>query len=295
MTSSQSSEKFATFIQKLFIGSQYILPQHLLSRMVAVLADTKSETIKNFLIGRFVHQFEVDMSEAEEPDFKKYSTFNDFFTRAIKLDLRPIDQDTNTIVSPADGAISEIGDIKLHSIMQAKNHNYTLDNLLAYDDSAELFANGKFATIYLSPRDYHRLHMPVAGQLIKSVYVPGDLFSVNNTTAENVPNLFARNERLYCLFETENGPMGIVLVGAMIVAAIETVWAGRVTPRNKNINTIEYNKLSEKISFEKGEEFARFCLGSTAIVLLPEDKADWLDDLEKSDKVQMGQTIASYN
>src|SRR5690606_24991155 len=217
-------------MQWLFIVFQYLVPQHLLSRLVGKIAASELPWIKNPFIDWFSRRYQVDMSEAADPEPRNYPSFNAFFTRALKAGARPLDSDPDSIVSPADGAISQLGAIEAGRIFQAKGQTYTTAELLGDTDMAALFDGGVFATVYLSPRDYHRVHMPVSGRLLRTLYVPGDLFSVNQTTAENVPRLFARNERLVCLFDTECGPMAVVLVGAMIVAGIDTVWAGQVAP-----------------------------------------------------------------
>ncbi|MGB1092859.1 MAG: archaetidylserine decarboxylase, partial [Oceanobacter sp.] len=220
--------------------------------------------------------------------------FNDFFTRELLPDARPIDQTQHSLVSPADGAISQLGDITHGQVFQAKGQSFSVTQLLGGDsERAAPFLNGQFATIYLSPRDYHRVHMPVTGTLRETIYVPGALFSVNGTTAERVPGLFARNERLVAIFDTEYGPMAMVLVGAMIVAAIETVWAGRITPPERSIRVTNHHNV-QPIELAKGAEMGRFCLGSTVILCFPEDMVSWKSDLAAESPVQMGATIASF-
>ncbi len=232
------------------------------------------------------------MSEAEEEDYTRYACFNDFFVRALKKDARIIDTAPHSFACPADGAVSQCGPISAGNIFQAKGRDFSADELLGGNTSlADTFRNGLFTTIYLSPKDYHRLHMPVDGTLISMTHVPGQLFSVNPATTENVPRLFARNERLVCVFETEFGPMALVLVGAMIVASIETTWAGLVAPAGKQIST--HNYKGPEISFRKGEEFARFKLGSTIIALLPEGCAEWQDSFKANACVKMGSPIAN--
>ncbi|UTA48567.1 archaetidylserine decarboxylase [Simiduia sp. 21SJ11W-1] len=260
---------------KLFASLQYLVPQHALSRAAGWLAETHISWIKDPFTRWFVDRYDVNMSEALEEDPTRYACFNDFFTRALKPGARPIDTDANSIVSPTDGAISQLGDIELGRVFQAKGQDYSLTELLGGDPSAaQPFMGGKFATVYLSPKDYHRVHMPLGGTLTEMVYVPGDLFSVNEATADEVPRLFARNERLVCFFETEAGPMALVLVGAMIVAAIETVWAGQVTPYRRTIKRTQYN-TAQTVSLEKGAEMGRFKLGSTAIVVFGPGVMEW--------------------
>ena len=286
-----------SFKESLFILFQHIVPQHLLSRLVGTIADSKTPWVKNLFIRWFAKKYQINMSEARDEIPSNYPSFNAFFTRELKADARPIDQTELSIVSPADGAISQLGDIEHGRIFQAKGRGYGLSTLLGGDQTkAEQFINGSFATIYLSPRDYHRVHMPVTGTLTHTTYIPGDLFSVNQTTAEGVDQLFARNERLVAYFDTEHGPMAMVLVGAMIVAGIETVWSGQEAPRlKKPIHTPFNNQCSSPITLEKGEEMGRFKLGSTVILLFGEDRISWESSLEATSPVQLGRIIASAN
>ncbi|MGS2717831.1 archaetidylserine decarboxylase [Eionea flava] len=275
----------------IFVVLQYLLPQHALSRLAGWIAENKTTWIKQRIIHWFIRRYDVDMSIAENPDPDAYPHFNDFFTRALAEGQRPITQGASNIACPADGCISQIGDIHNGHIFQAKGQEYSLLELVGGDvDIAKQFADGTFATVYLSPKDYHRVHMPLGGTLNTMVHVPGDLFSVNETTAENVPRLFARNERVVALFDTEHGPMAVILVGAMIVASIETVWAGLVAPVKKQIRTTCYQK-ADRITLEKGEEMGRFKLGSTAIVLFGKGAAVWDDELAANSPVVMGEKI----
>ncbi len=277
---------------RLFILFQYLLPHHLLSRLAGCLANCTWPWVKNPFITWFVKRYQVDMSQALEENPTAYSSFNDFFTRALKPDARPLDQTTGGILCPADGAISQLGKIEHGRIFQAKGHSFSVQELLG--GNAELaapFQGGEFATVYLSPRDYHRVHMPLGGTLKEMIYVPGKLFSVNQTTAENVPELFARNERVVCLFDTEAGPMAVVLVGAMIVASVETVWAGLVAPPSRELRSTAYGQAAP--SLEKGDEMGRFKLGSTAIVLFGPDAMRWSESLKAGDSVTMGQLMGS--
>lgn len=277
----------------IFIALQYLLPQHLLSRCVGRLAECRGVRTKNLLIKSFATHFVVNMSEAAEEDLMQYENFNAFFTRALKPDARPICEDKNAIVSPADGAVSEIGDIELGSVMQAKGQYYPLISLLGGDAGlTNTLMGGKFVTVYLSPRDYHRVHMPYAGRLVKMTYVPGQLFSVNQATANKVPGLFARNERLVCEFEADFGRFVVILVGAMIVAGIETVWAGEVAPVKPRLHSVDYGQQAE-ILLQKGEEMGRFKLGSTAIILFPENTVEWQQDLNNGSVVKMGQSLGA--
>jgi phosphatidylserine decarboxylase len=281
----------ATWKDKVFVVMQYLLPQHWLSRLVGFLAENKTPWLKNFLIEQFIRRFGVNMNEAAESDYKRYQNFNQFFTRAL-AEWCATEFVTDGVCCPADGQVSQAGDIKHGRIFQAKGHSFSTAELLGGDEQlAALFDEGLFATVYLSPRDYHRVHMPVAGRLLRSIYIPGDLFSVNTTTAENVPNLFARNERLVAIFDTEYGEMAVVLVGAMIVAGIETVWAGQVAPRLRKIETQDFVNAPAPVHLKKGEEMGRFKLGSTAIVLFRKSSdLEW--EVKAGDAVKMGQEFA---
>ncbi|CAA0081809.1 Phosphatidylserine decarboxylase proenzyme [Zhongshania aliphaticivorans] len=275
-----------------FIILQFLLPQHALSRLVGKLAETDIPWLKDVLISRFIKQYNVDMDEAADSDPRNYRNFNAFFTRALKEGARPICEESNAIACPADGAISQIGNITDGRIFQAKGQDYSLLSLLGGDrEAAALFNEGSFATIYLSPRDYHRVHMPLAGTLRTMSYIPGALFSVNTATAENVQGLFARNERAVCLFDTEAGPMAVILVGAMIVAGIETVWDGQIAPPPKGIKTTDYRQEPRDIQLEKGAEMGRFKLGSTAIVLFAKDRSEWLSTFEATTPTRLGDTL----
>ncbi|GAB3275114.1 archaetidylserine decarboxylase [Parahaliea aestuarii] len=276
----------------LFIAFQHLIPQHLLSRFVGWLAERRSPRwLKNWVIRRFIAHFDVDMGEAAEPDPERYGNFNAFFTRALRDGARPLAE--APLVCPADGAISQIGAVNEHSIFQAKGRHYSTWALLGGDaERVAQFRNGRFATIYLSPRDYHRVHMPLAGRLTASCYIPGDLYSVNNTTAENVDRLFARNERLVCYFDTEFGPMAMVLVGAMIVAGIETVWAGQVAPPPRQMVQTDHVAAPVAVELAKGQEMGRFKLGSTVILLLPEGAPAWLEHYMAGSPTRLGEALA---
>jgi phosphatidylserine decarboxylase len=280
-------------MQKLFIASQYLTPQHLLSRCVGRVAASETPWIKNTFIKWFAHRYNVDMSEAVNSDLTSYSSFNAFFTRALRANARPIDSTPNAIVCPADGVVSQAGSIEGERILQAKGQWYSALELVGGEENiAAKFADGAFATIYLSPRDYHRVHMPIGGQLQRTIYVPGDLFSVNQTTADNVPRLFARNERLVCLFDTACGPVAVILVGAMIVAAIETVWAGEVAPSPRR--EVRSELPPAKIQLDAGAEMGRFKLGSTVVLLFGKDVASWNNTLIAGASVRMGQRIGVW-
>ncbi|MCG8315970.1 MAG: archaetidylserine decarboxylase [Pseudomonadales bacterium] len=276
--------------EHLAVLPQYFVPHHGLSRLVGMLADSTLPAVKGPFIKNFAKIYGVNMAEAENPDLDSYKNFNDFFTRPLKAGARPIAE--NGVVSPADGAISQLGNIKDDHIFQAKGHYYSLTQLLGGShERAMPFKNGDFATIYLSPKDYHRVHMPYGGTLKEMIYVPGRLFSVNTKTARTVPSLFARNERVVCLFETDRGPMALVLVGAMIVASVETVWAGLVAPPRRRLITTRYDDEPQTISLAKGAEMGRFKLGSTAIVVWPKNTVKWREDLQELVSVRMGEGV----
>ena len=281
-------------MDRLFIFFQHILPQHLLSRCTGWLASLEHPAwLKNTLISSFVRYFGVAMEEAQEPDVKRYACFNEFFTRPLREGARPLAEDG--ILCPADGAISQLGPISQGLIMQAKGRHYSVEELLGGDvGRAAQFHGGQFATVYLSPRDYHRVHMPAAGQLTATCYIPGKLFSVNGVTADNVDRLFARNERLVCYFDTDRGPMAMVLVGAMIVAAIETVWAGQVAPPPRLPVSVDYRALPEPVALARGEEMGRFMLGSTVILLFPPDTMTFDQRFSAGVATRMGESMGDY-
>lgn len=271
--------------QQLFIQAQKVVPQHRLSRVVGKIAASENPLVKIAVIAAFKTKYGIDMSIAEQTNALKFKSFNDFFTRGLRTGVRAVDADSTAIVSPADGAISQLGKIENGDVFQAKGQKFTVENLIADPQLAEPFKNGEFATVYLSPRDYHRVHMPFAGTLTETLYVPGELFSVNQTTAENIPGLFARNERMVCLFDTELGRMAVVLVGAMIVAGIETVATGKVKPSGR----IELNQ--HNLFLEKGAELGRFYLGSTAVILFEENKMQWDEKFKANSTVLMGEAL----
>jgi len=271
---------------------QYIIPQHALSRLVGWFASTEIGFIKDTFITKFAKKYQVNMDEALVEDLSSFASFNEFFTRELKDGARPIAEGEGVLVSPADGAVSQLGKIELGKVFQAKGRDFSVTTLLGGDsERAATFLNGEFATIYLSPKDYHRVHMPCAGKLLETVYVPGDLFSVNPTTAQGVDGLFARNERLVCMFETEYGPMAMVLVGAMIVAGIETVWSGQVCPLPKKAQVQDYTQ--SEVRLEKGQEMGRFKLGSTVVLCFPEDCVKFLEEIKAESPLMMGQALAA--
>jgi phosphatidylserine decarboxylase len=272
---------------------QYPIPQHFLSRLMGLVANSTLPAVRDPFVDWFAARYGVDMAEAANPDPRSYRTFNEFFTRPLRAGARPI-AGGNTVVSPADGAVSELGDITAGRILQAKGHSYTAEALLGGDASrAAQFEDGHFITVYLSPKDYHRVHMPLAGTLREMIYVPGRLFSVNTRTANGVPGLFARNERVVCIFDTLAGPMALVLVGAMVVAGIATTWAGTVTPPHRRLETTSFTGARAPVALDKGAEMGRFLVGSTAIVLLPRGSVRWDGALRAGSALRMGQAIGT--
>jgi phosphatidylserine decarboxylase len=278
---------------QLQVFSQYIIPQHGLSRFVGSIINSRQEKFKNYLIDFFIKRYNVDMRDAIEPNPHVYPDFNSFFTRKLRPETRPIIDGENTIACPADGLISEYGAINESMILQAKNHEYSIADILGGSkDDAAAFIDGQFATFYLAPKDYHRVHIPITGQLQKMIHVPGKLFSVNLLTADHVPNLFARNERVICIFSTKFGPMAVILVGAMIVASIHTAWAGAITPSGKKQITVwDYPENHTPIILQKGAELGHFQLGSTVIVLFGPQSTKWTETLQKNQSVKIGQPI----
>ncbi len=271
------------------------MPKHLITRLAGKLASAKLGFVTSGVIKLFISQYKVEMQDAKNPDHKSYSTFNDFFVRELKDGVRPINQDVNTLAHPADACVSQAGAIEKGRIIQAKGQTYDACELLGGDAAlAKEFEEGEFATLYLSPRDYHRVHMPCDATLRQMIYIPGDLFSVNPLTAENVPNLFARNERLVCIFDTAFGSMAQVLVGATIVGSIETVWASTITPPSrKSIQRWDYPAEGEKmVTFKKGEEMGRFKLGSTVINLFPKNTITFDESILPGNPTKMGEAFA---
>lgn len=272
----------------LFALCQHPIPHQALSRLAGQLADSKTPWLKNLLIRQFIRAYDVDMNEAIMPTPEHYETFNAFFTRALKPDARPIE---DGIVSPADGVLSQYGLIHQGHLIQAKGQTYTATSLLGGDaDQAAPYQDGRFATVYLSPSDYHRVHMPCDATLRATCYLPGRLFSVNDATTQHVSELFARNERLVCHFDTAHGPMALVLVGAMIVAGIETVWQGRYTPTHPN-RAVRDTFAKNQITLNKGEELGRFYLGSTVVMCFGEN-VDFSSQRTPNTSIRLGMTLA---
>lgn len=281
-----------SYWQRVKIAFQYAMPQLYLTRMAGWFAKQKWGVVTQWVIKAFIKKYQVDMSEAKFSDVASYENFNAFFIRPLKDDARPIAQDPNALCCPADGRISQCGAINQGVLLQAKGHAFQLEQLLAGDQGlVETFKNGRFATIYLSPRDYHRVHMPCDGRLRKMIYVPGDLFSVNPFLNEHIPGLLARNERLICVFDTEFGPMVQILVGATITASMSTVWSGIVNPpRESAIKSWEYAG-EEGVSLTKGQEMGAFQLGSTVINLFPAGAVELADSLAVDTPVKVGEIL----
>lgn len=282
-------------IDSIRIFIQHLLPKQLLTVLLGYVAEKEWGWFTQTLIKLFIKAYKVDMQEAKESSPEAYKSFNAFFTRPLKEGARVIDADDKTLVLPADGHLSQFGPIEGETLVQAKGHTYTLTALLAGNTPLiDTFAEGKFATIYLSPKDYHRLHMPCDGILREMIYVPGELFSVNLHTAANIPNLFARNERVICVFDTEFGVMAQILVGATIVGSIETVWAGVITPpREGIIQRWTYPRVGEVddsllIKLKKGDEMGRFKLGSTVINLFEKNNVDFADNIALAQTTRLG-------
>lgn len=268
-----------------------ILPQHFLSRIVYALMRCETRWIKNTLIVVISRLAGINPDEAASADKNDYRSFNAWFTRELKPGVRIFESDPTALLSPCDGRISETGELHAERIFQAKGKDYSLQDLLAGDEVCPQLEGGYFSTIYLSPRDYHRVHMPIAGKLTRMIHVPGKLFSVAPYTVRQIERLFARNERVICIFDTAIGPLVMVLVGAMLVSSTETVWAGEVTPnKNKNVTVIDYPE--GKVKLEKGEEMGRFNMGSTVILLLPAGTIEGLAGNGAGDPVKVGQRLA---
>ncbi len=268
---------------------QAFVPQHALSAFAGLLANARLPWLKNCLIDYFIKRYPVNLTEAVESNPFAYPSYNDFFTRALKPEVRPVSPNSHELVSPADGCISQLGNIEDDKLLQAKEHFFTAAALLGDTEKANTFKDGSFLTVYLAPHDYHRVHMPIDGTLTHMIYVPGSLFSVNEKTTDSTKNLFARNERVISLFDTPVGKVAVVLVGAMLVGSIETIWAGTLTPpHRKSIATWEYKR---SIFLKKGEEMGRFKLGSTVIVLFEKEAITLNPEMKAGGVVRMGQCI----
>lgn len=275
----------------LFVLSQYLLPKKALTELAGRLARARAGTATTRVIRWFIGRYQVDMSEAENPDPASYRSFNDFFTRALRDGARPL-ADAG-MLCPVDGAISQFGTIEGEQLFQAKGHDYSATALVGGDHQlAAQFTDGLFATLYLSPRDYHRIHMPCDGTLREMIYVPGELFSVNPATARGVPGLFARNERVVCVFDSEQGPFVLVLVGATIVGSMATVWHGTVNPPRRP-DVTKWRYAPGEVSLRKGEEMGRFLLGSTVVMLFPKDRFHFNPGWMPAGNIRMGEAMSA--
>jgi phosphatidylserine decarboxylase len=273
--------------KKLKIFIQYIVPQHLLSRFAGFIAECRIRWLKNWLIRDFIRRYQVDLTLARIENIQDFPNFNSFFIRQLKPAVRPIASGVKEVACPADGVISQIGKIEKDTLLQAKGFHFQLHELLGGGENhVKTFFDGDFATIYLAPKDYHRVHMPLAGELRETIYIPGKLFSVNQETAMSVPQLFSRNERLVCIFETAFGPMAVIMVGAMIVGNIKTVW-----PLESHPTRVIKKFYENMVRLDKGAELGYFKLGSTVIVLFPKNMLEWSMGMRENSRVQVGKMM----
>ena len=282
-------------LANIFVIFQYLLPRHWLTSLIYRIARIRNPRVKDFLITRFVRLYDVDIDEVKLDVPQGFPTFNDFFVRELNDGARDIDADASAIISPADGTVSLVGTLRADSILQAKGLDYSLDELLATDlDESASYINGRFATIYLAPYNYHRVHAPFDGELFAARYVPGDLFSVNAATVSRVAGLFRRNERLIKHFRTEHGPAIVILVGALNVGSISTPWSGEIRPRKTGaVDVIDISAHDTKV--RKGDLLGWFNMGSTVIVLMPDGVCEWHENLESGETVRMGESIATLS
>ena len=280
----------------LFILLQYLVPKRLISELIGFFAKSQNQYIKTFFIRNFHKIYNVNMKEAVHEDLEFYPSFNSFFTRPLKPESRPIDKNTQSIISPADGVVSQIGNIKSGKIIQAKGVHFNLFSFLGNDkEYFEKFKEGVFCTVYLSPKDYHRVHMPIDGKLSQMVYIPGKLFSVNKVTSRNVKNLYSINERLICFFDTVRGPMSVVLVGAMIVSGITVQWEKDNCFKKGKMKKFIYPSIGkDSVFLKKGDEIGRFMLGSTVVVCFGKNKVNWSNKISANSIVKMGQCMGRF-
>lgn len=282
----------ATTRDQLFVALQKLLPTRALSALMYRIAEIRAPAFKNSLIEWFTRGYPIDLTEAERGRIEDYAHFNDFFTRALKPGSRPQPANPDILSSPVDGTISQFGTIRDGRIFQAKGHDYSAATLLADPELAARFAGGEFCTIYLAPHNYHRVHMPFGGRLVSWTYVPGRLFSVNPATARALPGLFARNERVVAVFDTALGPLAVVMVGALFVGGVETVWSGRVTPPHQRDPQPRHYEAGAPLALERGAEMGRFHMGSTVILLAPRGALNWDTQLAAAQPVRLGQPLA---
>ncbi len=279
----------ANLAARMMTWPQYLLPQQLLTALAWRLSTCRAAWVKNLFIRTFAGLFQVNLDEAERSEPEQYECFNDFFTRALKPGARPLAPEQHRLISPCDGTVSQLGSLDAGCIIQAKGLDYTAERLLGNSDWANRFANGRFITIYLAPSDYHRVHAPISGQLLAEHRIPGRLFSVSAATTRSVPNLFARNERMVAAFETEHGPVAVVMVAALLVAGIETVWGGPLDRRPQK--QPRWTDFDEPLSLDRGAELGRFHWGSTVIILTPPDFPEWRESLASGRRVRLGQAL----
>ena len=280
----------------LFVLLQYLVPKRFISELIGFFAKSQNQYIKTFFIRNFHETYNVNMKEALHEDLAFYPSFNSFFTRPLKPELRPIDKNIHSIISPADGVVSQIGNIKSGKIIQAKGVHFNLLSFLGNDrEYSQKFKEGVFCTIYLSPKDYHRVHMPIDGKLSHMVYIPGKLFSVNKITSKNVKNLYSINERLICFFDTVRGPMSVVLVGAMIVSGITVQWEKDNCFNKGKMQKFIYPSIGkDSVFLKKGDEVGRFMLGSTVVICFGKNKVNWLNKITDNSVVKMGQCVGRF-
>jgi len=288
-----NTEALRSALARLLVAVQYLLPQHALTRLAHALARSRLPWLKNALISGFVARYRPDLSEAEQPKPLAFESFNAFFTRALRADARPIDPDPHAVVSPVDGSVSQLGRLDGRWLLQAKGRTYTLEALLSGPaEWAEVFRAGAAATLYLAPSDYHRVHMPLSGTLCAAWYVPGRLFSVGAANVAGVADLYARNQRVVCVFATGALSFALVLIGALFVGSISTVWHGELTPRRGRQRVpLPLTARAASLTLERGAEFGRFNMGSTVILLLPPGRSAWGLTVEVGGVVRVGETL----
>ena len=280
----------------LFVFFQHVVPKKLISKMIGVLARSEIVFIKNTFIKTFQMMYDVNMQEACNEDGSSYPSFNSFFVRSLKPECRPIDKNINSVISPVDGLVSQLGNVKSGKLIQAKGMYFNLLELLGNNKPIyEKMKEGMFSTFYLSPKDYHRVHMPLDGKLREMIYLPGKLFSVNSTTSKRVKNLYSKNERLVCIFDTVRGPMVVVLVGAMIVSGITVNWEDENIFNKGKIQKLMYPTIGKgSVSLKKGDEVGRFMLGSTVVVCFGMNKIHWEDEISIGSVIKMGQSVGYF-
>lgn len=278
---------------RLFAGVQKLLPTRLLSALIFRIAEVRQKRFKNALIRMFLRRYPVDLAEAEFERIEGYAHFNEFFTRALKPEARPQPASAQALSSPVDGTVSQFGRIRDGVLIQAKGHDYSAAELLADHELAAAFRDGEFATLYLAPHNYHRVHMPFGGTLRSWSYVPGRLFSVNPATARSLPRLFTRNERMVAVFDSAFGPLAVVMVGALFVGGIETVWGGRLTPPHSRKTEALHYRPMRPLALARGDELGRFHMGSTVILLAPDGALTWAAALSRGRTVRLGEALAA--